>query len=142
MMCFRYRFPGLLLLATLSWLNIATACGGAEPPRRWTTTQEHRGFVVFQHPTGHSLGPSDIPHPEECLSGSSKTDVPDKVTCSLPRGEYESVHVGIHALAADIRQVHLSAKSAVPVGRRILPQGPRDSRVTELLKSFVRKEVE
>jgi hypothetical protein len=76
------------------------------------------------------------------------------------------IDAGIHALAADFdslatllentgaglasqrAKAHCllllgpDAKPAVPVVRRILQQGPRDPRVTELFQSFLRKAAE
>jgi len=121
---YRIRTAGLLA-AAVSWLGIASAHGAeTNGAGAWTAAQRQQGYVVFHHDNLRLLEPSDVPAPD---AAAGKT-----ITCSLARGEYEPVQIGIHALAPDIKHVRLAVESdvAVRVFRRI------DEKVHKLLDGY------
>lgn len=119
-----------LLAAVVSWLNIAMACAAeTNGAPLLTSAQMKQGYVAFQHHTLHLLESSDVPVSEDISEIAERK----KITCTLARGEYEAVQIGVHAVAPDIKQVRLTVESdlEVRVFRRI------DEKVHSLLDTYV-----
>ena len=114
------------LVAVVLWLSVSSLPGDETSQQTtWTDLQRTQGYVAFQHHHLHLLDSSFTPVPEVV---TRKT-----ITCSLARGQYEAVQIGVHALARDINQVRLTVESdvAVRVFRRI------DEKVHSLLDGYV-----
>ena len=87
-----------LLAAVVSWLNIAMACAAeTNGAPLLTSAQMKQGYVAFQHHTLHLLESSDVPVSEDISEIAERK----KITCTLARGEYEAVQIGVHAVAPD-----------------------------------------
>lgn len=95
--------PGPVTAAVL-----ATAVAGAwaQPAPEWTMSERDRGYVVFLHSTLENL-PSDHVPDREAIAGP--------VACAIAQGEYESLHLGVHALAEGLAHIEVTVTSDLPV---------------------------
>mgnify|MGYP004065169709 FL=1 len=58
-----------------------------------TPVDRDKGYLVFGYSALKNLPPSYVPAPGDAVQ---------TVTCSLARDEYESVQIGVHAIAGDL----------------------------------------
>ena len=73
---------------------------------KWTEAERRKGYVVFSHSTVERLPPSYVP---------ARASIVKKVSCSLARAEYESLQIGIHAVAGDLKNIRLEVASDIAV---------------------------
>jgi len=111
----------VLLVTTGSGIGWAQAAGS--PAAQWTEAELAKGYVVFTHSTLVNLQPDYVP---------ARKAVVGKVSCTLARGEYKSLQIGIHALAGDLRSVHLELESDLEA--RVYR--PIDGETRELLSGY------
>ena len=84
-------------------LGLASAAGApAQPPQALLS----QGYMVFEHSTLQNLPASHVPAPGDAV---------DSVACTMARDEYESMQIGVHALADGIRSIGVEVESDVPV---------------------------
>ena len=77
------------------------------------------GYVVFEHTTLGNFSPTHNPQPEAMV----KT-----VSCTLARGEYEPIQIGIHAVTGGLKNIRITVQSdlQVKVYHRIDPDLQRE----------------
>ena len=111
--------PAVACMAALSWgsvdiIQANDGPAGHNPPATWTDRERQNGYVVFQHSTMTNLLDSHVP---------DRAAVVERVSCDLARGEYESLQIGVHALADELKSIEVAVESDVKVQiyRRISP---------------------
>ena len=96
-----------VVLMTVLASGIAYAqAGDPVAGAQWKTTELEKGYVVFEHSTLENLPPTHVPVPEAIV---------DTVSCALARGEYESVQIGVHALAGGLTNIRITVVSDLEV---------------------------
>ena len=90
-----------MIAGTLLRLGIA----GAANAEDWQTLAP-AGYAVFEYSIMQNLPVSHVPEPAHVLR---------KVSCTLARDEYESVHFGVHALADGINDITVTVESDLKV---------------------------
>ena len=97
-------------LLTVFAAGIANAQGADRAQKaaaaQWTPAERKKGYVVFRHHTLDILRPSHVP---------TREIIADQVSCALAQGEYESLQLGVHAVAGDLKDVRLEVDSELAV---------------------------
>ncbi len=108
-------------LAALTVIVLCTvAVAEEQKPRNWrrdplrlgasnetrAQSRRHKAYVVFSHHTVERLPPSHVPAPDSIV---------EKVSCRLARSEYESLQLGIHATAGDLKNIRLAVTTDLDV---------------------------
>ena len=102
-----------MALAVVGSVHSYTVRAEAAPGAQWTEAQRQRGYALFRRSTAqpidcrHLLPLSFVPGPDAIIE--------KKVGCELARGEAESLVVGIHALAEDVKNVRLQVECDLEV---------------------------
>ena len=105
----------MLLTGTCLSMKVAHAADDATPAEpKWTGPQLEKGYVVFEYGIMANLPPTHVPAGASLVTGVSR---------DVARGEYESLQVGVHALAGDLKDIRVSVESdlEVTVYHRISP---------------------
>ena len=68
--------------------------------------EHEQEYVVFEHTTLENLPSAQRPKPETIV---------DTVSCTLARGEYEPIQIGVHALNHDLANIRVSVESDLDV---------------------------
>jgi hypothetical protein len=91
------------------------APGKSAANEEWTSAEQDIGYVVFEHSPMNNLSASHVPAPE---------DVTQQLSCTLARDEYESVQLGVHALAGGLQSIEVDVESELEaiVYHRISPK--------------------
>ena len=73
------------------------------------------GYVVFEHTTLGNFSPTHNPQPEAIV---------ETVSCTLARGEYEPIQIGVHAVTGGLKDIRITVQSdlQVKVYHRIDPE--------------------
>jgi HEAT repeat protein len=69
-------------------------------------SRRRMGYVVFEHSPMVTLQPRHVPEPERIV---------DTISCVLAQEEYESIQLGVHALAAGIKDIEVTVESDLRV---------------------------
>jgi hypothetical protein len=85
--------------------GLLTAMGVAFA-QEWTRAEVDRGYLVFSHSTLENLPASYVP-PRQAVTGA--------LSCALAQGQYESVQIGVHALADDVAKITATVTADLPV---------------------------
>ncbi len=80
--------------------DTANASHGSKISRR------RKGYVVFEHSPMLTLQPRHVPEHERIV---------DTISCGLAQDEYESIQLGVHALAVGIKDVEVTVESDLAV---------------------------
>ena len=85
-----------------------------------TCAEDNKGYVVFEHTTLGNFSPTHNPQPEAIV---------ETVSCTLARGEYEPIQIGVHAVAGGLKDIRVTVESdlKVKVYHRIDPDVPLTS---------------
>ena len=75
-------------------------------PAQWTEEQLRQGYVLFEHNPMKKLADSHVPAP-----GAVVKDI----SCTLAKGEYESIQLCVHALADNLKDIQITVKSDLDV---------------------------
>ena len=81
----------------IGWTQKADAAAA-----QWTQIETEKGYVIFLQNTLENLPPEHVP---------ARKAITNKVACTLARGEYKSVQIGVHALDGDLQSVRLELES-------------------------------
>ena len=73
---------------------------------RWTQGERETGYVVFRHHPLHALDPAHRP-PRQWVT--------DAVSCVLAQREHESLQLGVHAVAGELKDVRLEVDCELAV---------------------------
>ena len=86
----------------------------SDAPTKFAQRDRNNGYVVFQFSTLKNLPPSHVPAPK---------DVVDSVACLLARDEFESIQLGVYALAENLKDILVTVESDLDVSvfHRISP---------------------
>lgn len=96
---------GMILLC-VGYATDATAQDEVVAPPSWTQHEQDRGYVVFEHTTMAGFPDHHVP---------ARNAVVKKLSCVLARGEYESLQIGVHALADDVKDIRITVTSDLEV---------------------------
>ena len=92
----RYQSTGIVsVLLSLAQGTCVPGAGNAaseqtSAPAAWTQDELKKGYVVFEHHPMERLEESHVP---------ARGAIVKELSCTLAQGEYESVQIGVHALA-------------------------------------------
>ena len=96
-----------LLAGALMTSPIGRAQDGEAPALpQWTAAESQRGYVVFACNPMEKVAASYVP---------DRNAVVEDVSCTLARDEYESVQIGVCALADDLKDIRLTVESDLDV---------------------------
>ena len=71
-----------------------------------TCAEDNKGYVVFEHTTLGNFSPTHNPPPEAIV---------ETVSCTLARGEYEPIQIGVHAVAGGLKDIRVTVESDLKV---------------------------
>ena len=71
-----------------------------------TCAEDNKGYVVFEHTTLGNFSPTHNPQPEAIV---------ETVSCTLARGEYEPIQIGVQAVAGGLKDIRVTVKSDLKV---------------------------
>jgi len=97
----------VMLAGALLSVGVGSArAGEGAAPAQWTQAEMKKGYVVFEHNAMARLEASHVPAREAVVK---------EISCALARGEYESVQIGVHALADGVKDVRIKVDTDLDV---------------------------
>ncbi|MFC1509567.1 HEAT repeat domain-containing protein [Candidatus Omnitrophota bacterium] len=106
MTAFSKIVTAFLIIIFLSGFAVTCAASEKNKKIKWTSSERKNGYVVFQHNTLMLLPDSYMP---------DRKSIVNKVSCTMARGEYESIQIGIHVMKGGIKDIKIDVESELEV---------------------------